>query len=656
MAPREKGAVQRRQTSSQNEHVYQPGKVGRKTGLVIPETEERDEDGFEKLEDFFNSPEKEDSGAAQGHDRNDSDDEQDMEIDDGSEMGPATALKLQHRSRPSLPRSRSPIKTNLRSPARRLGPPSSPVHTRDENVARKLKFPSGSQKQTKPLTNGHANTNGAKAQNNNLTNGDARSEASNSDDEVLQGRSKRPHEVVHEEEEDEQEEPMEMLDADNDDVNMGGQDDDPVVEDDPVQPDEEEEEEESTVQEAKPKTAKRRGRKPKALAAMEPTPDTSVVEGEPAEAAEVLEEEPVKKKRGRPKATSPPQVESEPAKKASKRGRPARISKEGSGPEEEEPEDKEEARETKRQRTEKKEDNATLSKPTTTKEKGKPGRKRKSSGVGVDSPAVHRGPPLPKARGLVALRREDPENMRYTRSGRVSYRPLEYWKGDRIEYDSGREDAHELKPGQKVYLGPVFKGVVRHNENEETVPVRKRRGRPVSGRSSKSGRASLTRVKEEEPEREDWEHDPGRMTGDVIYWRPEYETAPPQEEDQVEVVEEDLAIAEPAIQLKDIKDATFKFAKTLTLPFFGAGVVDLPARSEKRTKNCRKMQMVFFVHQGSVRVEIAQTTFTIAKGGQFFVPRGNHYSIANDTNKPARIFFAQGCEMLVQPEEDEEGS
>jgi len=107
-----------------------------------------------------------------------------------------------------------------------------------------------------------------------------------------------------------------------------------------------------------------------------------------------------------------------------------------------------------------------------------------------------------------------------------------------------------------------------------------------------------------------------------MYWYPEYEHAPPHDEDPVEVVEEELAISEPAIQLKDIKDATFKFAKTLTLPFFGSGIVDLPPGSEKRSKNSRKMQMVFFVHKGAVDVIIATNTFRISEGGQFFVPRG----------------------------------
>ena len=76
--------------------------------------------------------------------------------------------------------------------------------------------------------------------------------------------------------------------------------------------------------------------------------------------------------------------------------------------------------------------------------------------------------------------------------------------------------------------------------------------------------------------------------------------------------------------MRDIAGADFKFAKTLTLDFFGAGMVDLPPGGIKRIKNSRKMQMVFFVFYGRVTVNVGTppTRFSIGKGGQFQVPRG----------------------------------
>ncbi|KAI0479033.1 Mif2/CENP-C like-domain-containing protein [Xylariaceae sp. FL0804] len=679
----------RRITVSQGDHVYAPGQVGRRTGITIHDTGKRDEHGFEELDDLFSSPDKDGHGRGAGS----SDDEQDMDIDDGSEMGPATTRKLQQgQNRPSLPRARSPIKTNLQSPARQnphLGPTSSPtrgsvVTARDRSpkqaVARKLDFsmadehtlarPDSSRRP--PKVNGTKSLNGKPQK----SNAYSPPESDDEEDVIPQGRvnrAKKAAPVVDEEDEEEEDEPMEMLEAAEND---GGLDDESS---EPVQygpdDDDDEQDDEAVTQKlqvaSRPKEEKRPGRKPKAAKQVER--EDSPVLGSVSAGEEDVDEEPIKKGRGRPKAPTQSEAkkkqhtvaEPKPPVKTGKRGRPSRSPKEkqekatrpsppvktgkrgrpaanvkdGAG------EDGDgDSREAKRQRNESKANKGPpAAKVSATKEKGKPGRKRKSSGVGVDSPAVQRGPPLPKSRGLVTLRREEPAYLRTTRSGRASYKPLEFWKGEHVEYDAG-EAFDDDKKGRHFSMRSM-KNIVRAEVNEEAL-AGKRRGRSkAAGR--KPGRSALAQV-EEEIERDDWEHESGHVTGECVYWHPEYEHSPPQDDDQVEVVEEELAVSESAVRLRDIKDATFKFAKTLTLPFFGSGIVDLPPGSEKRPKNSRKMQMVFFVHLGSVQVTVSHTTFKIGQGGTWFVPRGNHYSIANESeHQHARIFFAQGCEMLA---------
>lgn len=80
--------------------------------------------------------------------------------------------------------------------------------------------------------------------------------------------------------------------------------------------------------------------------------------------------------------------------------------------------------------------------------------------------------------------------------------------------------------------------------------------------------------------------------------------------------------------MRDIGGSDFRFAKTLTLPFFGSGMVDLPPGGAKRVKNSRKMQLIFFVYYGRVTVEVGTptTTFSIGKGGMWQVPRGKTFS------------------------------
>ncbi|KAI0803345.1 Mif2/CENP-C like-domain-containing protein [Xylaria sp. FL0064] len=650
MAPR--GSVQRRQTQSQNEHVFALGKVGRKTGITIPDNGRRDEHGFEELDNLFSSPDRELQAATNGRNRTVSDDEQDeqdMEIDDGSELGPATTRKLQQ-GRLSLPRARSPIKTNLKSPARQnlhLPPNSSPsrgtvVTTREQSsepeVTRKLDFskstssharaapirvkPFGSRQLSKPNPN-----------------------AARSDSPIFSDPHAPPSDPIEEEEEEEEDEHLDLIDG-------GAVDGGDIEDETPEEPDEEiEEEEEPVVQQPKPtsksKPPGRRGRKPKASIETENDgqADTSLDSATAVEGNE-KDEEPVKKRKGRPKAAPKPEkvpsplADSTPPPKASKRGRQARSSSDDA---EEGQADSRGAKRHKTSAAENKTEKSAASKPAPTKEKSKPGRKRKSSGIGVDSPKIQQGPPLPKSRGLVTVRREETTAMKTTRSGRASFKPLEWWKGEHVEYDEDQENL--FADSGRHFKMPTVKGIVRTEESE---PAPKRRGRQPGGR--KPGRALPAVVEAAEVERDDWEYDPGRVTGEVICWQPDHEFQPPEDDDEIEIVHEELAISENAIQLKDIKDATFKFAKTLTLPFFGAGVVDLPPGAEKRPKNSRMRHLVFFVHTGNVQVTIAQTEFGIAMGGMFFVPRGNDYRILNDTDRPARIFFAQGNEMYVQPD------
>ena len=58
------------------------------------------------------------------------------------------------------------------------------------------------------------------------------------------------------------------------------------------------------------------------------------------------------------------------------------------------------------------------------------------------------------------------------------------------------------------------------------------------------------------------------------------------------------------------------------MPFFGAGMVEVPPEGYKRTKNSRKMQMIFFVHEGKVTVEVGDLKFGMSQGGVWQVPRG----------------------------------
>ncbi|OCK74530.1 hypothetical protein K432DRAFT_386757 [Lepidopterella palustris CBS 459.81] len=227
-------------------------------------------------------------------------------------------------------------------------------------------------------------------------------------------------------------------------------------------------------------------------------------------------------------------------------------------------------------------------------------------------------------RSLQILRQGTPmddEGVRTTRSGRSSVKPVDWWKNERIKYD---------------YLGNK-EAVVR----AEDVVKEQRAPRKTSKR--KRG-MSIVREEEEEEELEEWEENPGFVVGHVNRWDETIGVASRDEEEQ------EIAWSNSKIDVREVQGGNFGYGKVVSNDFFGAGLVDLPAGGFKRLKNSRRMQMVFCVLSGGVEVVVGESKFTIHNGGIWQVPRGNSYSIENKSQKPARIFFAQGCEVLAPTE------
>ena len=210
-----------------------------------------------------------------------------------------------------------------------------------------------------------------------------------------------------------------------------------------------------------------------------------------------------------------------------------------------------------------------------------------------------------------------------TRFGRQSIKPLATWRGEKTVMGDRTFDTL-----------PGIKEVIRVDEIVESRPKQRYR----KGRSRPKSRLADVEEDEIEEEKAPWELDPGIMVAQVMEWDPDannYEDQSTSNEGMSplplslacslrSLTLADVAYSHEAIQMRDIKGADFKFAKTLTLDFFGSGMVQLPPGGAKRIKNSRKMQMVFFVFYGRVTVNVGTppTKFSIGKGGQWQVPRG----------------------------------
>ncbi|RGP61646.1 hypothetical protein FSPOR_9847 [Fusarium sporotrichioides] len=669
MAPRGGGA--RRSEVAEPQAFHALGVRGRKTGAQLKDTGNRDEHGMQPLDDLSSSPERESASPPRFDDDDDDEDNdhdetgesedddqgsEDMDIETSFGPGPQTVLR---KSMIPLPRSRSPIKTGILSSPRRnpnlehlSSPTRSPARSpapkdRDNTVTRKIDFGA------KPTGRGKSVTNGA--------NGTLHEEDDEETEDAPEGDNGA------EDDEELLNESLQLVEDMAGHSSEHGSEPESEPESAPVPlPKAAKASARSNQEKADPDPKKtgRRGRPPKVKAVeKEPTEEESVEEELMEEEEPEEPQETAKPAKGRPGRKPKNAVQPKASKALQSRKRPALEEVEENEEQENEESEQEQEqaeppRQVKKQRTEapkpSKPAKPASSKAAPTagaKSRGRPGRKPKAQAVAdaaddvgeTSFAALQRGPPLPKKRGLVSVR-HGVDEVQTTRSGRHSFRPLSWWAGDKVVQE---EEEFKDVSGRDRFVLSTIKEVIRAPVEEVRAKPSKPRGRP-----GKAKPKATRQVETVEPE--DWELDPGTVNGEVILWDPEHEKNPPGDEEPVEVMDDRIAISGPAIQTRDVQGVSFRMAKTLTTPFMGAGVVDLPAGSEKRPKNSRKMHMVFFVHTGKVLVTVNEASFRLSAGGMWFVPRGNYYSITNDYDTDARIFFTQGCEVAAQSTEPDQ--
>lgn len=128
---------------------------------------------------------------------------------------------------------------------------------------------------------------------------------------------------------------------------------------------------------------------------------------------------------------------------------------------------------------------------------------------------TQRSGPL-KGRSLYILKRENPteDASTHTRSGRVSVRPLAYWRNERCVYGDG-----EAAEGQRYPLSTI-KEIIRTEEQE---PDGKSKGKRSAGRKSKSSKSKKRKAEssdEEDENIDEWEKEDGVLHGIIPTWEP----------------------------------------------------------------------------------------------------------------------------------------
>lgn len=219
------------------------------------------------------------------------------------------------------------------------------------------------------------------------------------------------------------------------------------------------------------------------------------------------------------------------------------------------------------------------------------------------------------------------------KSGRTTTKPLEWWRGEQIIYQPPQRLGKELLPGGYSSIDP--------GRNAIQDPLRLAKRRVVK----RPARVKAAEVYEDiDEDQEEWEREgptPGVLNAGVFVWDPETQNRIENAHEEIGeytvpllfrfsgecadgLQTAELALAPIALNEKTqwAKGNTFKFGKTLTLPFFHSGIVDLPPGGEKRPKNSRKNHMIFWVFSGRVQVDVSGNVFSVGRGGMWQVPRG----------------------------------
>lgn len=321
-----------------------------------------------------------------------------------------------------------------------------------------------------------------------------------------------------------------------------------------------------------------------------------------AEASEVVEEEPVApKRRGRPpKAQKDTEVEPAAPAKTTKKAAAKDAAKEKSEPVFKKP--GRPAAKPKEKPAPKGKENAKNSDGVTKDEAGRPvdayGNPLSKADIEQMS-TTSVGSRYGRGRHLSVFREMEPEAIaRVGRTGRHRVAPIDFWKNDRINYNPDGSM-------QTIVKAPSPEPIQRPSTHYK-----------------KGKKKGLAVVQEEEVELDPWEEDDGFLTGNYKDFDPANEFTSPG------LVEGVIAWSDKGIKPEPVGDGSFQYARiggSGPAGFLNWGMIELRADQMKRSKNSRKMHMVFNVQSGAVEVKVHENEFMVHKGGIWQVPRGEYH-------------------------------
>lgn len=205
-------------------------------------------------------------------------------------------------------------------------------------------------------------------------------------------------------------------------------------------------------------------------------------------------------------------------------------------------------------------------------------------------------------------------NVRRTK--RIRLKPLEYWRGERIDYQ-GRPsggfviggilspDIRSSKRKAKGNMGTIGRAI---NRKKICLDNDKRNNKLVINLNIPLGDPlQPTRVKDPETRE--------NILMDLVRPRDTYQFF--------------------------IEHGELKVYKTLDTPFFSAGKLIIGPNQEKGKQHVGSDMLVFYVDFGYLLCTLHETPYILTNGDSFYVPSGNYYNIKNLLDEESVLLFTQ---------------
>lgn len=252
------------------------------------------------------------------------------------------------------------------------------------------------------------------------------------------------------------------------------------------------------------------------------------------------------------------------------------------------------------------------------------------------------------------LKNTDGDAPDVRRSTRIKMPPLQFWKNERIVYTLASKDNTEY---------PEIKEVVQRNDTPKDHHITaSRKKRPKSRISMTSSTPAKRRKKTKygriynSDENYDSEDERAANTvlgkaNNVVFNKSlsgDVQSYSLEPDDELPTKYVPMAWGREFNNWQTVPDTMYRLAPMYNDPESGAtcGIFAFEPHGEKPTKSTHESDCFFYVISGAFQVSIAETLFTILRGGTFVVPKGNLYSITNITSCESKLFFVHAKDTL----------